>query len=447
MDLFPDKTILTVTRLTALIRGVLEENFEHVWVQGEVSNLSLPSSGHLYFTLKDSGAQLRCVMFKGGARNLRFRPTDGMALIARGRVTVYDQRGEYQLLCEYMEPAGLGALQAAYNQLKERLTREGMFDESRKRPLPPLPRTVGVVTSASGAAIHDIINVIRRRFASISVLLYPVRVQGEGAAQEIAAAIEDMNRRTDADVLIVGRGGGSLEDLWAFNEECVARAVQRSRIPVISAVGHETDFTICDFAADLRAPTPSAAAEIVSASAEELRNRIDSLSHRMRLALQTALRSRRSRIDALRRSLHDPGTLLGHLSQRVDDLEGRLRQALVNSVIRRREAWRRLDQSLTYHSPLHRADQARRQVIQLSERAERRIVGLLDDYRLRFSESAARLGVLSPLATLARGYAIASDERGTVLKNAGDLHTGDRLTVRLQRGAADCRVEQVIAPD
>ena len=289
MDLFSGKTILTVSRLTALLRDVLEENFEQVWVEGEVSNLSRPSSGHLYFSLKDGGAQLRCVMFKGSARSLRFRPTDGMALIARGRISVYDQRGEYQLICDYLEPAGLGALQAAFMQLKERLAAEGLFDEGLKHPLPVLPRTVGVITSSTGAAVHDILNVLKRRFSSLSVLLYPVRVQGEGAALEIARAVDDMNRLKLVDVLIVGRGGGSLEDLWAFNEEVLARALRRSAIPVISAVGHETDWTIADFVADLRAPTPSAAAELVIASADELRNRLENLSHRLRLAVETGL--------------------------------------------------------------------------------------------------------------------------------------------------------------
>ncbi len=441
MDIFAEKTILTVSRLTALIRGVLEENFEHVWVQGEISNLSVPSSGHAYFTLKDAGAQIRCVMFKGALKNLRFRPTDGMGLIIRGRVSVYDQRGEYQIICEYMEPAGLGALQAAFLQLKEKLEREGLFDASRKQPLPALPRKVGVITSPTGAAIHDILNVIRRRFAAIKVVLYPVRVQGEGAAAEIAAAIDDMNRQIDVDVLIVGRGGGSLEDLWAFNEECVARAVRRSRVPVISAVGHETDVTICDFAADLRAPTPSAAAELVSASAEDLRNRIDTLSHRLRLALQAGLKNRRSRIDLLRRALHDPATLLGHLSQRIDDIEARLRQALKSSVRRHRDTWRRLEQALQYQSPMLQVDAAQRQVAQLSDRAERRIVAVIEEYRTALGECTARLEVLSPLGTLARGYALALDYHGKTLNDAAALHPGDVISVRLHRGSAGCRVE------
>lgn len=443
MDLFSDKTILTVSRLTALLRGVLEENFDQVWVQGEVSNVSSPASGHIYFSLKDSGAQLRCVMFKGAARNLRFRLRDGMALIARGRISVYDQRGDYQLICEYLEPAGVGALQAAFAQLKERLAAEGLFDEARKRPLPSLPRRIGVITSATGAAIHDILNVLKRRFASLDVLLYPVRVQGEGAAPEIARALEEMNRLKAADVLIVGRGGGSLEDLWAFNEEVLARAVARSAIPVISAVGHETDWTICDFVADLRAPTPSAAAELVVASAQELRAKLEGLGHRLQLAMETRLSSLEARLAALRRLLADPGATLGHLSQRVDDLASRLEPALTNAVGRRRERCQRLEERLHQHSPAARAEQLRQRLLLLAGRAERQMLLHLEEAKLEFGEQAARLEVLSPLATLARGYAIVSRvDDGMPVSDARVLAGGELLRARFRRGEALCRVER-----
>jgi exodeoxyribonuclease VII large subunit len=446
MDIFAEKTILTVSRLTALLRGVLEENFEQVWVQGEVSNLSFPPSGHLYFTLKDAGAQLRCVMFKGAAKNLKFRPGDGLALIARGRISLYDQRGEYQLICEYLEPAGVGALQLAFMQLKERLAQEGLFDESRKRPLPTFPRRVGVVTSPTGAAIHDILNVLKRRFASVEILLYPVRVQGEGAAGEIARAIDDMNRLGLADVLIVGRGGGSLEDLWAFNEEVVARAVHRSRLPVISAVGHETDWTICDFAADLRAPTPSAAAELVIASSVELRGRMEALDHRLRLAMETRLASLESRIDALRRSLHDPGTMLGHLAQRLDDLAGRLELALLNSVARNRGQFDRLQAGLMHANPAREVESLRQRLTLLSVQGERLITGKVEGMKHLFAGTAARLEVLSPLKTLSRGYAIAATADGTVVTDTSQLAAGDRVRLHLHRGRALCRVEELETP-
>jgi len=443
MDIFSEKTILTVSRLTALLRGVLEENFEQVWVEGEVSNLSFPASGHVYFSLKDGGAQLRCIMFKSAAKNLKFRLQDGMGLIVRGRISVYDQRGEYQLICEYMEPAGVGALQMAFVQLKERLAREGLFDEVRKRPLPDFPKRVGVVTSSTGAAIHDIINVLRRRFASIEVLLYPVRVQGEGAGLEIARAVDDMNRLGLADVLIVGRGGGSLEDLWAFNEEVVARAVRRSRIPVISAVGHETDWTICDFVADLRAPTPSAAAELVVASSNELRSRIEGYGRRLQLAMENRVSGLQVRVEALRRRIHDPSIMLGHMSQRVDDLSVRLDNALQNGVARRRDQFDKQQAKLLYHSPLRGMETLRQQVAMLATDAERSLQHRLDELRQRFVENAARLDVLSPLGTLSRGYALAMKMPGNrLVRQSSELEKGDRVRVRLHRGELQCVVEE-----
>jgi exodeoxyribonuclease VII large subunit len=442
MDIFAEKTILSVSRLTALLRGVLEENFEQVWVQGEISNLSQPSSGHLYFSLKDAGAQLRCVIFKGAARNLKFRLADGMELIVRGRISVYDQRGEYQLIGEYLEPAGIGALQTAFMQLKERLAEEGLFKESHKLPLPCFPRRIGIITSATGAAIHDMLNVLRRRFASLEILLLPVRVQGEGASLEIARALDDMNRLELADVIIVGRGGGSLEDLWAFNEEPVARAVYRSRIPVISAVGHETDWTICDFVADLRAPTPSAAAELVIASSEELRGRVEALDHRLTLAMETLLTGMTARIESLRRLLQDPSTMLGHLTQRVDDLSLRLDLALHNSVTRLRERFDRIEGVLMHHSPLQQAEQLRQRIILLSTQAERLMAAHLEMCKQEFGSNAARLDVLSPLATLSRGYSITTRiADGSVVTDSAGLSAGDRLRLNFHRGSADCCVE------
>ncbi|MDD5284381.1 MAG: exodeoxyribonuclease VII large subunit [Desulfuromonadaceae bacterium] len=448
MDIFSEKTILTVSRLTALLRGVLEENFEQVWVQGEVSNLSLPSSGHIYFTLKDSGAQLRSVMFKGSAKNLKFRPTDGMALIVRGRISVYDQRGEYQLLCEYLEPTGVGTLQTAFIQLKERLAREGLFAETHKKAMPRFPRRIGVITSPTGAAIHDILNILKRRFASLEVLIYPARVQGEGASEEIARAIDEMNRMAEVDVLIVGRGGGSLEDLWPFNEEAVARAVYRSKIPVISAVGHETDWSICDFTADLRAPTPSAAAEMVIASTDELRGQVEAFSHRLRLVMGNRLAAINTRLETLKKSLHDPRTMLGHLAQRMDDLTGRLDMALYNGVRYRREGFNRLCGALQYLNPANRIESMRQRTFLLSAQMERLLMQRLEALKQEFGDNAARLEVLSPLKTLARGYAIATRiDNGVVISDAGKLIAGDQLLLTLHRGSALCRVEELEMPD
>ncbi|MDD2850423.1 MAG: exodeoxyribonuclease VII large subunit [Desulfuromonadaceae bacterium] len=442
MDIFAEKTILTVSRLTALLRGLLEENFEQLWVQGEVSNLSYPSSGHCYFTLKDAGAQLRCVMFKGTVKNLKYRLSDGMALIVRGRISVYDQRGEYQLICEYAEPDGIGALQTAFVQLKEKLASESLFAESHKVRLPCFPRRIGVITSLTGAAIHDILNVLKRRFAALSVLLYPVRVQGEGAAVEIARAIDEMNRLAEVDVLVVGRGGGSLEDLWAFNEEVVARAVYRSKIPIISAVGHETDWTICDFVADLRAPTPSAAAELVIASADELRSQVDMLSHRLRTTVERMLAGYDGRLSGLRRALHDPRRMLGHLSQRVDDLSGRLETALRSTATQRRSLFVRLVDILRHNDPQAQTASLRQRILLLSMRAEGAVNQQLEACRQEFGAHAARLEVLSPPNTLARGYAIATRcGDGMVVTDSGSLARGDLLQLKLCRGAIQCRVE------
>lgn len=442
MDIFSEKTILTVSRLTALLRGVLEENFEQLWVQGEVSNISYPSSGHCYFTLKDAGAQLRCVMFRGSVKNLKFRVMDGMALIARGRISVYDQRGEYQLICEYLEPAGIGALQAAFVQLKEKLDGEGLFDGSHKIPLPRFPRKIGVITSPTGAAIHDILNVLKRRFASLEVLLYPVRVQGEGSALEIARAIDDMNRLAEVDVLIVGRGGGSLEDLWAFNEEVVARSVYRSKIPIISAVGHETDWSICDFVADLRAPTPSVAAEMVIESAEELRSKLDALSHRLRRAVENQIASHERHLESLRRALHDPRTMLGHLVQRMDDLNGRLELGLHVAVSRRRDRFERLQDALLHNDPNGKITSVRQRLTFLLMRAESLMTQRLENIRQEFGDNAARIEVLSPLKTLARGYTIVTrGNRGEVAVDAATLSVGEQLLLRFHKGQARCRVE------
>lgn len=442
MDIFSEKTILTVSRLTALLRGVLEENFEHLWVQGEVSNLSYPSSGHCYFTLKDADAQLRCVMFKSAVKNLKFRLTDGMALIVRGRISVYDLRGEYQLICEYVEPSGIGALQTAFLQLKEKLSLEGLFNEAHKIGLPRFPSKIGVITSPTGAVIHDILNVLKRRFASLGVLLYPVRVQGEGSALEIARAIDDMNRLSDVDVVIVGRGGGSLEDLWAFNEEAVARAVYRSKIPVISAVGHETDWTICDLVADLRAPTPSAAAEMVVAGTDELRSQIESFSHRLRRSAENLLAAYDGRLEGLRRALSDPRTMLGHMSQRLDDLTDRLENSLTVAVCRHREHFENLNRSLQYNDPKVKIHSLRQRVEYVSMRAESLLIQRLETFRQRFGDNAARMEVLSPLKTLARGYVIASRcSSGAVVTDAGSLTDGEQLLLTFNQGRAICRVE------
>ena len=443
MDLFSERRILTVSQLTALIRGVVEENFEQVWVQGEISNLALPQSGHAYFTLKDSGAQLRCVMFRAAARALRFRLQDGIGLIARGRLTVYDQRGDYQLVVEYLEPQGLGALQLAFQQLKDKLGQEGLFAPERKKPLPALPQRIGIVTSPTGAAIHDMLKVLDRRFANLEILLSPVKVQGAGAAAEIANAIRDFNRYGAVDVLIVGRGGGSLEDLWAFNEEVVARAIAASRIPVISAVGHEVDFTISDLVADLRAPTPSAAAELVVRSKAELSFEVTTLLQRLRRSMQHALAQHRRTLDTQLRLLKDPLFMVGHHIQRVDDLNSRLQQTGQRYLVRHADRVAALNGRLLLQSPLLRLERARERYQLLVERLLQASERSATRRQESFALAAARLQALSPLAVLERGYAVALREPlREVVRSSSQLVSGDRIYLRLHHGAASCLVEK-----
>ena len=397
---FPDGAgALSVSRLVGLIKDVVEENFMQVLILGEIANFSAPASGHFYLSLKDDNAQLRAVMFRTQNRLLRFRPENGMQVLCAGRVSLYSQRGELQVVVDHMEPQGQGALQVAFEQLKARLAAEGLFDAARKRPLPTFPRTIGVVTSATGAAIHDILQVLRRRGAGVRVLLRPVRVQGDGAALEIAEAIADLNLHGQADVLIVGRGGGSTEDLWAFNEEPVARAVYASRIPVISAVGHEVDVSIGDLVADLRAPTPSAAAEMVAKGREELERHVDHLLLRLTGPMQSRLVVLRERLNGLRRRLRSPQERLRQGGRQLVDLQRRLQSAMAQ---RQRQAGNRL--------------------------------GL----------ACGRLDALSPLATVQRGYAIVFDAQGqSVIRDAAQLTPGQQVRIRLPRGRFCSRVEAV----
>ncbi|NJD39135.1 MAG: exodeoxyribonuclease VII large subunit [Geobacter sp.] len=444
MNIFTEQTILTVSRLTGLVKDLLEDNFCQVWVEGELSNLAQPSSGHLYFTLKDSGAMLRCVMFRSSVKVLRFKLNEGMALIVRGRLSVYDQRGEYQLLVEYAEPKGLGALQAAFIQMKERLAGEGLFAAEHKRPLPAIPQRVTVVTSATGAAIHDILNVLGRRHAGVELLLYPVRVQGVEAADEIAAALDDLNRLQAADVIIVGRGGGSLEDLWAFNEEAVARSIFRSVIPVISAVGHETDWTISDFVADLRAPTPSAAAELVTVARKELRESVAALEHRLYQSTRAWLQLRQRYLEGLQRALHDPLQLLGYQAQRLDDLSTRLASGLRNLLTRRREQLARSEQRLGSLHPALQISRFRQQVQNLSEQIQYRTLQQLDYCGRTLGEETARLNALSPLQTMARGFAVVERcKDGMIVRSTAEIEVGSQIRLRLHQGTARCLVEEL----
>jgi len=444
-----ERRALTVTEVTLQIKDLLEGEFPDLWVQGEVSNFKAHSSGHWYFTLKDANAQLQCVCFRMNNRLIRFRPEDGLEVYARGRVSVYEKRGEYRLLVSFMEPVGVGSLQLAFEQLKARLAAEGLFDPARKRPLPLIPRKIGIITSRDGAAIRDMLRVLKRRNRGIDILIFDVRVQGEGAAEEIARAIEVMNRRSDVDVLIVGRGGGSIEDLWAFNEEIVARAIFTSRIPVISAVGHETDFTIADFVADLRAPTPSVAAEMVAARKDELIERFAVLEQRLVKAMKylvVRLRERVSQIQA-RHGFNQAPSVLQQYIQRVDDLDYRLQISIHRSLRSCRETFVTLSMRLAALRPSRRLAEMRGRIVG----AHGRLLSLIGEHlairRRQLGVAAGKLEVLSPLAVLARGYALVWDEQGRLLRQATDVSVGDHLRIRLSHGLLRARTEEVIPHD
>ncbi|MBP1714450.1 MAG: Exodeoxyribonuclease large subunit [Deltaproteobacteria bacterium] len=438
------RSILTVSQLTSEIRSLLERSFENVWVEGEISNLRLPGSGHLYFTLKDEKAQIRGVMFRLQNRLLKFEPRDGLQVIGYGRVTVYEPRGDYQIILDYLEPKGLGALQLAFEQLKEKLAAEGLFDPARKRPIPHLPQRIGIVTSSTGAAIRDILHIIDRRFANVQVLLYPVRVQGQGAAQEIAQAIQALNQLPEVDVMIVGRGGGSLEDLWAFNEEIVARAISSSRIPVISAVGHEIDFTIADFVADLRASTPSAAAELVVRNKVELVQNLENLKRALLQSFRTMLEMQQEHLFSMRERLTDPRRRLSDQRIRLDDLSSRLAYSLNQGLRHQQDRFRLQRGSLLLLNPAKRLEEYSEKFAQVMRRLTVSLQRELRISRQRIEGVMGKLFTLSPLGVLERGYSITrllpSHE---IVRQAEDLEANSLVSVKVHRGEFTARVEGV----
>ena len=437
------RRIYTVSELTAAVRALLEEGFGGLWLEGEISNCRLWNTGHLYFTLKDPGAQVKAVMFRSAVRLLRFKPEDGAHVVVRGRLTVYEPKGEYQIVCDTMEPRGLGALQAAFEQLKRRLQAEGLFDPARKRPLPALPRKIGVVTSLDGAALRDIVTVLRRRYGNAHLVVRPARVQGEGAADDVARGVAALGRVGGVDVLIVGRGGGSIEDLWAFNEEVVARAIAACPVPVISAVGHEVDFTIADFVADVRAATPSNAAEIVVARKDELAGRIGRLGDRLDAAGHRAVERRRSRLHAVRAR---PGLAgfpgrLAMRGRRAAELHHLLAVALRRLVAGRERAWQGLRFRLEAQH-LHRRLAGITARLSASQSGLRTaIVARHARERGRLAVATGRLDAMSPLAVLARGYAVCwNRERTVVLREAMPALVGQQVRVTLSRGELACEV-------
>lgn len=437
------RRVLTVTELTVRVRDLLEESFFEVWVEGELSNCRRWNTGHLYFTLKDDATQVRGVIFRSALRYLKFTPEDGLRVVARGRVSVYEPKGEYQLVCEHLEPHGLGALQLAFEQLKDKLRGEGLFDAARKRPLPALPRRIGIVTSLDGAAVRDIVKVLGRRHRNAHLVIRPARVQGEGAATDIARALRAIVRVPGVDVVIVGRGGGSIEDLWAFNEEIVARAISAAPVPVISAVGHETDVTIADFVADVRAPTPSAAAEMVVAAKDEFWARIDRLESRLRGTV-------RSRVQHLSRRLHVvssrpalaawPGRLAlrgRHLGELSHGLEDAARETIGTRV----RAIAPLTRRLEFCDPSRRLGAVRTRLVSVEGRLEAAAARHRHRCETRLREAAGRLDTLSPLAVLGRGYAICwTADRTDVVRDAATTSVGDRVRIGLAKGELECEV-------
>jgi exodeoxyribonuclease VII large subunit len=434
---------LTVSELTADIRSTLETGFPDVLVEGELSNCKKWHTGHIYFTLKDSAAQIRAVMFRSAARSLKFAPEDGVHVLARGRVTVYDAKGEYQFICERLEPRGLGALQLAFDQLRRKLEAEGLFAPERRRPLPVLPRRIGVVTSLDGAAIRDILSVLGRRYPNASILIRPARVQGEGAARDIARGIAAVGRVADVDVIIVGRGGGSIEDLWAFNEEVVARAIVAAPVPVISAVGHESDTTIADFVADLRAPTPSAAAETVVARRDEFCGRIDRLEERVRAAVKRRVLVATNRVHALesRRGLARVPATLAMRGRHVEDLLQSLRHAERDRLMRAERQLGSLARRLEKRDPREGLAAARGRLSHSTTRLDAAIRQRDARAQAALGALAGRLHSLSPLAVLGRGYAVCwNDDRTAIIRRAADVRPGDGVRVTLAEGEIDCTV-------
>jgi exodeoxyribonuclease VII large subunit len=443
-----EKRIYTPTELTRQIKSILSDSFYDIWVEGEISNLRIPTSAHAYFTLKDERSQLRVVMFKSRRRFLRFELEDGLRVLIRGSIDVYEPRGEYQLIAELVQPKGAGALELAFKQLKERLEREGLFSPDHKKPLPFLPRCIGVITSPTGAAVRDLLKTLNYRFSNLEILIHPVKVQGQGAASEIAAAIKEMNRKKwSVDLLIVTRGGGSIEDLWCFNEEPVARAIFESNIPVISAVGHEIDFTIADFVADVRAPTPTAAGEIAVPHKEELISFINSLTDRLARGMQYQLEGLKHRlaISQMFRIFLEPERIIRDKRQQLDDFQIRLGEALKYRP--EREKVSHLTSLLHIRSPKVKIASYSSILREKRQRLGIAARGYLKNSNLNFKGLVGRLDSLSPLAVLGRGYAVCyhlPDRK--VVTDVGNIKLDDQVEIQVEKGEMVCGVLEITHP-
>ena len=439
----PARDVFTPSQLNTLARDMLESTFGSVWIEGELGNVSRPSSGHLYFTIKDARAQIRCAMFKPKSTWLRFQPREGLHVLGRGRLTLYEARGEYQLVLDHMEEAGEGALRRAFDEMKARLAAEGLFDAERKRPLPAFPARIGVITSPSGAAIRDVLSVLARRFPLVEVDVLPVQVQGTGAAPQIVDMLQRAGASERYDVLMLTRGGGSLEDLWSFNEEIVARAVAASPVPVICAVGHETDFCLAEFAADRRAPTPSVAAELLVPNRDDLARRVEAVHRRLHGRQMQVLRDAMQRTDraALKLNSLRPQAYVQMLCRRQAEAYRRLEAAWQRRIDRERARLRHADAVLRARHPERRLARMRERVAAIANRPQAAIVRRLAHEALRLRGLARSLEAVSPLATVARGYSILRREDGAIVRHVGDVQPGDGLSARVGDGDLALRVE------
>ena len=437
-----ERLVLSISQLNAEVSQLLNQGFAAVWVEGEISNFTRASSGHLYLTLKDAGAQVRCAFFKGNAMRLKLNPRNGLKVVARGKIGLYEPRGDYQMVLDTMEEAGEGALQRQFEALKQQLQAQGLFADVHKQALPSFPRAIGVVTSPTGAAIRDIINVLKRRCPQIPVLVYPVLVQGEGAKEQIAQAIAQADREQRCEVLIVARGGGSIEDLWAFNEELVAQAIYQCSLPIISGVGHEIDFTIADFVADQRAPTPSAAAELVSPDMQALQQRVQQLKLQLWRFQQRQLQSAYQQVQQLSQRLNQqrPTQKLQQKAQRLDELDLRLNAAIQRRLQQQHLRLTHLQTRLQQRSPQRQLQQQHAQLERLQTRLQRALQQRMDKAHSRFVLQVSKLKTLSPLATLERGYSITQNAQGHVITQSAQVSIGDTLITRVAQG----QIESVV---
>ena len=441
-DLEPRNRIQTVSELTADIREILENKFPFIWITGEISNFRRPVSGHCYFTLKDDAAQISSVMFRGQTRNLKFAIENGLRVTGFGRVSVYEPRGTYQLIFEYLEPGGIGALQVAFEQLKSRLASEGLFEASHKRPLPQVPQKISVITSPTGSVIHDILNVVHRRFDNLPVEVVPVKVQGVGSVEQIVYAIDSLNHRADSDVIILARGGGSIEDLHAFNDEMVARAIYRSTLPVVSGVGHETDYTISDFVADLRAPTPSAAAEIVVPVKSELQSGIDNLVATLAYCFSTLTERRKARLRELTGRLRNPVRQVQDFRLRTDDLTERLNRTIHRDIKQRKELLYLWKNRLNSNNPISYIHEKKERLHVIYLNILKNYENIVSMKNQHLGEISGRLQALNPTAVLARGYSITRTlPDASVVTDPGQVHPEQPIEILVQKGTITAKVQ------